>query len=95
MNVWRVVAIVVFLVVSAAFAFAGSLTTIAMVNAVNLQLPPESRFQLHGRYWNKSARLRDAYRRLYPDGTLARKRDMITMGVLVCWAAAGFALFGL
>lgn len=94
MNVWRIVAVVVLLVISAAFAFAGSLTSIAMVTAVNRRLPPESRFQLRGRYWNKSARLRDAYRRLYPDGTLARKRDRMTMGVLVCWAAAALVLFG-
>lgn len=94
MNVWRIVAIAILLAISTALAFAGSLTSIAMVNAVNRRLPPESRFQSQGRYWNKSARLRSEYRRLYPEGTLQRTRDMVIIGVLVCWAAAALLLFG-
>ena len=58
------------LAVSAALALAGSMMSIRMVNAINRRRPPEAQFEMRGCYGNKSFRLREEYKRLYPEGTL-------------------------
>ena len=92
MYIWRIVAVVALLAVSTALALAGSMMSIRMVNAINRRRPPEAQFEMRGCYGNKSFRLREEYKRLYPEGTLHNMRDVLTVGVLACWAVAAALL---
>jgi hypothetical protein len=78
-----------------ALGVAGSMVSVTIVNAVNRELPPESRFGMWGWHAAKAFRLRDEYRRLYPDGVLLRRRDMLAVAAFACMGLVAALLFRL
>lgn len=66
-----------FLACVSGFGLAGGITHLAIVEAVNLRLPPSKQFEQLGWGPRKSFRLCREYRRLYPEGTLLRRAGIL------------------
>ena len=94
-DTWRWLAIFVLMACVSALGVAGSMLGTTIVNAVNRKLPPESQFGMWGWHPAKSFRLRDEYKRLYPDGVLLRRRDMVTAAMFACMGLVAALLFRL
>jgi hypothetical protein len=76
------------------FGLAASITTFAIVDAVNAKLPTNQQFD-YFRWWlPKTLRLHSEYRRLYPGGRLLRREGVLVAVMLFCTLLAG-ALIGL
>ena len=73
----------------------GSLTSMEMVDKVNDLLPKGEQFAPLGWYYSKNRRLKREYKRLYPDGRLLLKVQVLTALMFACLliCAWGFGFF--
>ena len=83
MNVRLAVAFALLLCVGG-FGMAVTITTFAIVDAVNAKLPTNEQFDRFGWWLPKTLRLHREYRRLYPDGSLVRREGVLAAIMLVC-----------
>ena len=88
------IGLAVLLTCGAGLGIAGAVTNVAIVEAVNAQLPPQERFNPLGWWLSKTLRLHREYRRLYPSGGLLRRQGRLAMVFFGCFLAAS-ALLGL
>jgi hypothetical protein len=89
-NVWPF--LILLPMAFAVVAFKLMAIEVAEIDAVNRCLPEERRFSPgpHGRYWNDRGRLREEYRRLFPDAPLEAQRRRWLAAVMLLGVA--FAL---
>lgn len=88
-TVSSVVAFVLILCVSG-LGIASPQTGLRIVNQVNIKLPEKDHFAQYGWYPAKSQRLRREYRRLYPEGRLLFRQDIVTEAMLICLLLAAW-----
>jgi hypothetical protein len=71
---------------------ASTITQFAIVEAVNAQLPAREQFDPF--WWgpSKTSRLRREYRRLYPEGKLLRRQNVLGGAMFICILLAALAL---
>jgi hypothetical protein len=75
-----------------AFGLASTITQFAMVEAVNAKLPEREQFDPF--WWgpSKTSRLRREYRRLYPEGKLLRRQNVLGAAMFACILLAALVL---
>jgi hypothetical protein len=76
-----------------AFGLASTITGFAIVEAVNAKLPEREQFDPF--WWgpSKTFRLRREYRRLYPEGKLLRRQNVLAVAMGVCVFLAALVLW--
>ena len=76
-----------------AFGLVSTINQFAIVEAVNAKLPADEQF--NPLWWgpSKSSRLRREYRRLYPEGKLLRRQNVLAAGMFVCTLLAWLVLW--
>ena len=82
----------VLLLCGGAFGLASTINQLAIVDAVNAQLP--SREQFDPFWWgpHKTLKLQREYSRLYPDGRLLRRQSVMIAAMFVCLLLAALFL---
>lgn len=81
-----------FLACVSGFGLAAYITHLAIVEAVNSRLPPPKQFEELGWGPGKTYRLRNEYRRLYPEGTLLRRAGILSYVSLFSLVVAAMLL---
>ena len=76
-----------------ALGLASTINGFAIVEAVNAKLPEREQFDPF--WWgpSKSFRLRREYRRLYPEGKLLRRQNVLAGAMFVCIFLAALVLW--
>jgi len=74
------------------FGLAATINSFAIIDAVNAKLSPDEQFNPIGWYPQKTFRLHQEYRRLYPQGGLLRREGFLAAAMLFCLVLVAWLL---